>query len=251
MADHNLLLQALRSFAVTMGGSYEITEMCYELCDRTVEALSATGAGVSVADTDGDLKFVTATSEQVIEIEEVQEKAQQGPCMWAFTSQQPVAIGDLRQTDHWPAYAEVAGRLGLHAVVGYPLQYKGKRLGAINLYNAEAREWTDDDLDVLGVFADMATAYLVRVSELAEARQLADQLQTALDSRVLIEQAKGLVAGEHGITPDQAFALLRDHSRKHGIKLADVCEAVVNMGLRIPKRKGHQNSPPPTDRSSG
>lgn len=238
MADHDLLLQTLRSFAVTMGGSYEIAEMCYEMCDRTVQVLAATGAGVSVADRDGDLKFVTATTDQVVEMEEVQEKSQEGPCVSAFTSQRPVVIGDIRQNGQWPQYVEAADRLGLRAVVGYPLQYKDTRLGALNLYDAETRHWTDEDLDVLGVFADMATAYLVRTSELVEARQLASQLQGALDSRILIEQAKGLVAGDHGISPDQAFTLLRDHSRNHRIKLADVCNAVVNMALRIPKEHG-------------
>jgi GAF domain-containing protein len=235
MASQDLLLQTLRSFAAVMGRSYEITEMSYELCFRLTDVLGATGAGVSVTDSDGDLKFVTATDEVMVQIEEAQEKSQQGPCVAAFTSQQPVAISNLAEADKWPAYTTVAQQLGLNAVVGYPLSNNGHRLGALNLYNAEPREWSEDDLDVIGVFADMATAYLVRVSELAESRQLADQLQSALDSRVIIEQAKGILSGDHRISVDEAFERLRQHSQNNNLKLVEVCNAVVNMGLRLPE----------------
>ena len=90
-------------------------------------------------------------------------------------------------------------------------------------------------MDLLGVLADMATAYLVRISELAEARRLSEQLQGALDTRILIEQAKGLLAGERGISVDEAFEELRNHARTNNTKLAELCDAVVNSGLRIPK----------------
>jgi AmiR/NasT family two-component response regulator len=111
----------------------------------------------------------------------------------------------------------------------------GRGLGALNVYNEDTRDWTEDDLDVLGVLADMATAFLVRVSAMLEARQLPDQLQVALDSRVIIEQAKGMLAGEHGISLDDAFARLRNQSRRTNVKLTEICSAVVQMGLRIPE----------------
>lgn len=187
-----------------------------------------------MVDRDGSLKFVTATSQPIIEIEEAQEGAQQGPCVNAFQTQKPMAIPNIADRPEWPLYTDTAHRLGLRAVVGFPLSYGGESLGAINVYNAEPREWTDDDLDVLGVFADMATAYLARTSELAEARQLADQLERALDSRVIVEQAKGIVASQHGVTVDEAFQLLRTHSRNNRIRLSQLADAVVNMGLRLP-----------------
>jgi GAF domain-containing protein len=233
LADHALLLQALRRFAVVMGGSYDINEMSIQLGERLTEALGAAGAGVSVADEKGRLKFVTATSEQIVAIEEVQERLQRGPCVSAFESQEPVALGDIGGTARWPDYRDAALRLGLNAVVGYPLSYEGHRLGALNLYSADRRQWTDDDLDVIGVFADMSTAYLVRDAELAETRDLARQLQGALESRVMIEQAKGVLANEHGITVDEAFERLRRYSQDKNIKLYEVCVAVVEDDLRI------------------
>jgi GAF domain-containing protein len=237
LADQALLLQALRSFATTMKRSYDVTEVCYELCDRTVDVLSATGAGVSVADESEVLRFVTATDERIVAIEEIQESSQTGPCVMAYQSGQPVAISDIeRHLPQFPVYRARATELQLRSVVGFPLVNNGRGVGALNLYNENPREWTEDDLDVLGVLADMATAFLVRVSAMLEARQLADQLQVALDSRVVIEQAKGILAGEHGISVDEAFTRLRNQSRRTNVKLTDLCRAVVDMGLRIPDK---------------
>lgn len=121
MADHALPLQALRNFAFVMGRSYDMNAMSMQLGERVTEALSAAGAGVSVAAPDGRLKFVTATSQQIVGIEEVQERAQEGPCVLAFQSQQPFAVTDIEQFADWPAYRESALQLGLKAVIGYPL----------------------------------------------------------------------------------------------------------------------------------
>ena len=234
MADHALLLQALRSFASVMGRSYDTSEVSMQLGERVTEALSAAGAGVSVAAADGRLKFVTATSEQIVGIEETQEAAQEGPCVSAFQTQQPFAVADIEQVSDWPGYRETALGLGLRSVVGYPLSYGTTRLGALDVYAGDRRQWSEDDLDVLGVFADMATAYLVRNAELVETKDLARQLQGALDSRVMIEQAKGILANQYGITVDAAFERLRRHSQDNNIKLTDVCVAVVERGLKIP-----------------
>jgi GAF domain-containing protein len=237
LADYDLLLQALRNFASAMGMSYDIIEMSYQLGDRVTEALEVVGVGVSVADRDGNLKFVTASNEQIVALGEFQEKNQVGPCVAAFANQEPVIVEDIEEADYWPGYKEIATELGLRAAVGYPLSYNGARLGALNVYAAEPRKWKDDDIDVLGVFADMATAYLVRTAELAESRELANQLHGALDSRVLIEQAKGVLANEHGISVDEAFGRLRRHSQNRNMKLVEVCRQVVNDGLRIPEAK--------------
>jgi GAF domain-containing protein len=234
MSNQDLLLQALKSFAVAMGSSYDINEMAYELSFRVAEALGVAGAGVSIADAGGDLKFVTATDERIVKIEQAQEQAQEGPCVTAYLTQQPVAISEISDVQGWPAYATTAKQLNLQAVVGFPLSYDSKRLGAINIYNDQHRDWNEEDLDIIGVFANMATAYFVRVTELAESRQLAKQLQEALDSRVVIEQAKGILAAEYRITVDEAFHKLREHSQDNNIKLTDVCNAVVNMKLRFP-----------------
>jgi GAF domain-containing protein len=233
MASQDLLLQALRSFAVAMGSSYDINEMAYQLSFQITEALGVVGAGVSIVDSEGHLRFVTATDERIVQIERAQEEAQQGPCVAAYLSQQPLAISNIQEVQDWVAYATTAERLNLQAVVGQPLGYDGERLGALNIYHDEPRDWDEEDLDIIGVFADMATAYFVRVTELAESRLLAKQLQEALDSRIVIEQAKGILAAESEIAVDEAFTRLRQHSQENNISLVEVCNAVVNLRLRI------------------
>jgi GAF domain-containing protein len=235
LIDHDLFVQALRSFASTMAHSYDRTEMCYELCDRTAEVVAAAGAGVAVADEAGTLKFVTATSDRIVGMELTQEETQQGPCVEAFESQEPVAIDDLATVEKWPGYLAAAEASGLRAVVGFPLSLDSRRLGALNVYDETPRKWSEEDLATISVFADMATAYLVRVSELQEATRLSDQLQGALDSRVIIEQAKGMVANQLDVGVDQAFQILRRHARNNHLRLPELADAVVNMGLRLPE----------------
>lgn len=234
MPDHALLLQALKSFAVVMGGNYDINEMSFQLALRVTEALDVAGAGVSVADRTGQLKCVSASSRQIVEMEAVQEGAQEGPCIKAFLSQRPVLVDDIAALDRWPDYRAAAGRLGLGAVVGYPLSYDGIWFGALNLYAATPRTWPEEDIDTIKVFADMATAYLIRNSRLAEAEVVMGQLQSALDSRVIIEQAKGVLANEHGITTDRAFAAIRRFSQNNNIQLSEVARSVVDDGLKVP-----------------
>lgn len=234
MTPRDPLLGALRSFVAAMAASYDRVEMCYQLCDHTVDILGVAGAGVAVADEAQLLRFVTATSERVVQMEKIQEEKQAGPCVAAFHSQEQVAIKDIREVDEWPAYREVAESIGMRSVVGVPLSTSDRHLGAFNIYHDEIRDWSPDDLTVAGVLADMATAYLLRTSELTESQRVTEQLQGALQSRVVIEQAKGLLAGARDIGLDEAFELLRGHARSNNLSLSDLASAVVNMGLLLP-----------------
>lgn len=234
MAGQNPLLQALRSFAHEMSGSYDLAETATELSESIAKVLAVTGAGVSVLDEAGNLRFIAASSEQITEIERVQEETQDGPCVEANRNNKAVMVADVGTDDRWPEYSKSAREHGFKSVLGYPLTYNDLPIGSIDVYNAESKDWDDDDLDVLEVLADMATAYLVRLSELVESKKLSGHLQHALDSRIVIEQAKGRLAERHGISVGEAFELLRSHSRSNNIKLADLSDAVVNRGLTLP-----------------
>lgn len=236
MTNSEPLLHALRSFAAAMGSSYDLPDVCFQLSASVTDILGVTGAGVSVLARDGKLKFVAATSERIVEIERVQEASQEGPCMAASTQNQPVVVADIADNPDWPTYEQAASRTGLRSMVGFPLAAEGRRVGAMNVYNAEPREWSENDLNIIAVFADMTVAYLARTSELSEARQLTEQLQRALESRIVIEQAKGILANQHGLSVDDAFELLRHHSRSNGLGLSEVAEAVVKKSLTIPRR---------------
>lgn len=233
MSDQDRFAHALRRFAATMAHSYDRNEVCYEVCEHVTEVLDASGAGVAVA-SDDELRAVAGSDERIVAMEEVQDRTQQGPCAEAFRTQEPILVDDLRAETRWPEYRSVAERVGLRGVVGFPLALGPSRLGALNVYTESPRSWSQADLAPVAVFADMATAYLVRASELQEASRVAEQLQGALDSRVIIEQAKGMVANELHIDVGRAFDVIRRHARNNGVRLSDLADAIVNMGLRIP-----------------
>ena len=235
-------VRVLLSFVSAMSRTYDLTDIYYELCDKATELLGVTGAGVALADESGNLRFLTATSEQIVQMEKVQEQNQEGPCVKAFQTQRPVMIEDIQELDQWLGYKATARQFHVRSVMGFPLTFDSKRLGALNIYHQAPRSWTPDEIRTASTLAEMATAYLMRARELQQVRQVNQQLQNALDSRIVIEQAKGLLAGERGVDIDKAFEILRAHARNNNLLLKDVATAVVKMGLRIPDR-GSSDSP--------
>jgi GAF domain-containing protein len=226
------LLEALKSFASSMTRSFDLVEMCHQLSERSVEILGADGAGVSVADGEGLLRYVTATDGAAAHVERAQEKAQLGPCRSAFDTQELVVVGDVTEREEWPDYREAAEAVGYRSVLGVPLTGPVTSIGALNVYSSEARAWDDNELEWARILADMATAYLIRISELQEAKDLANQLQVALDSRVLIEQAKGMVANDLSTDVHESFERLRRHARSNQLKLADLARDIVERKMR-------------------
>ncbi len=249
-AANDALVEVLTRFASTLADRFDVTDVLYALTDQTVEVLDATAAGVSLADDKDRLEFVSANSDAAAQLERVQQDSKQGPCHQAYTTGTAVVVNDLSTTTHWPIYQRGASELGFHSVLGIPMQVRDRRLGALNVYHNKTREWTDDEVRAARVLADIATSYVLHASNLDQADRLNEQLQHALDSRIVIEQAKGLIAGESGITLDAAFETLRSHSRNGQATLRSVAEAVVNLGLRPPppanknsKKRGHEQQP--------
>lgn len=232
MVDQALFLRVLSEFARTLVVHYEISEVLYQLADRTTELLGVAGAGVCLGE-EGHLRFVTGVNEATVRVEQAQERVQEGVCVEAFQTGKPVAVPDLALIgDKWTDFRAEARSVGVSAVVGIPMRLDDEVLGAVNIYATEARQWSDDDIATAQVLADMATSYLVNASELEKSRRTAEQLQEALQSRIVIEQAKGVLSAERRIPIDEAFEALRAHARSHSANLRAVAEAVVNLGLR-------------------
>lgn len=238
MPTNQALLDTLRRFASAMAADFEVNDALYELCDGAVDVLDAHGAGVSVVTERERLEFVTATDETVVEMERAQQRHQDGPCIEAFVANDVVAVSDLDDLERWPEYRATAERTGVVSVIGLPLALDSKRIGSLDVYDVRVRRWDDDDLTAVRVLADMATAYLVRAGALAEARRLNEQLEHALESRVIIEQAKGVLSREHGVSVDEAFELLRAHSRSRSVALRELAHGVVHLGMTIPPLAG-------------
>lgn len=232
MASQAVLVRVLSDFARTLVSNYAIGDVLYDLVERVTEVLDLAGAGVTL-EADGRMTTATAFSERVARLERVQEEAQTGPCVEAHRTGQPVLVADIGdEAERWGEFVAAARDVGISAVAGIPMQLGPARLGALNLYAAGPRSWSEEDVAVAQVLADMATSYLASASALEQSRRTAEQLEEALRSRVLIEQAKGMLAAERNVSVDRAFELLRDHARNHNASLRSVADAVVRLGLR-------------------
>ena len=186
---------------------------------------------VSLADADGVLKFVTASSEAAAELERLQPDSQQGPCHHAYQTASTVLLANIADSGDWPLYRSKCEEVGLRAVAGIPLTTGDRRLGAMNVYQNEPRTGptTTSQPPAYSPTSPPATSCTPRSSPKPAHRRAAP---AALSSRIIIEQAKGLIAGERGIPVDDTFELLRKHARRNSASISLVAEAVVRLGLR-------------------
>jgi GAF domain-containing protein len=231
--DHLELIRAVRDFVRALPQSYDVGPMLYRLADQAVEVLGVDGAGVSL-EQDGMLVFVAATDADVRAVEERQLETGAGPCHDAFHAGKPVSVTDLTLEDRWEAYRRTAAERGIRAVVGMPMGTDDRVIGAFNAYRREPHDWAADELDLLELFAEMASGYIFNAAELHRIRNRSDDLQRALDSRVIIEQAVGVLAERHRLEPSDAFQRLRAHARGTNSRLHDLAHQVVHDDEDVP-----------------
>jgi GAF domain-containing protein len=235
MPDRDTLLDSLERFAVTLSSGYGIGDVLHNLTEEMGEVLNLSGAGVTLVD-DGRQRFVTAAIEVIADLERVQENRQEGPCIDAVATAAPVAVRDIVTGDaskRWPDYTVAAHTAGIQAVAGIPMLAEAVAIGAVNLYDSEPRNWSAEDLRVATIFASIATGYLAHASSARQHQRTAEQLQQALNTRLIIEQAKGVLAAKGNTTVDDAFQTLRNYARSHNARIHDVCRAVVEGDLLL------------------
>ncbi|PFG38600.1 GAF domain-containing protein [Georgenia soli] len=232
MYDHDLFVSTLSDFVRTLVEPYDTDTVLDDLAASVRETLHLTGAGVSLAE-DGRIRMATVIPPHLVLLENYQEEHQTGPSVDAFRESRAVVVSDADELRaRWPGYAALAIECGTHAVAALPLALSGRTFGTLTMY-AESREWPEPDLAAASLFGGMATAYLVHESVHQQQQQLNSQLTHALESRIVIEQAKGILAEAHGETVETAFERIRSHARSHSVKVRDVSEAIVRMGLRL------------------
>ncbi len=233
MYDQSLFLHTLSRFARVLPAQYDLELALAELTESVAAVLGLVGSGVTMAE-DGRLRFVTAVSQASGELERIQEEQQAGPCQDAYDSGDVVWVPDVRvETTRWPEFAAAATRLGVAGVAGIPMRLSNQIIGALNLYSSTPREWSEEDLAAATVLADVATSYVINASKIRQQQQLSEQLQQALESRVVIEQAKGITAHQHSVTVDEAFHLMRGHARNNNASIRAVAQAIVAVGLQV------------------
>jgi hypothetical protein len=223
------LAQVFLSLADTLVEDYDTVELAQQLVDSAMSLLPIAAAGIVLGDAKGDLHVFAASSQQSRLLEKLQLHADAGPCVQAYRTREPMLVDDLHaEADRWPAFVQRADEYDFRAVAALPLRLRTERVGALNLFLDHVGPMAPSDVSVGQALADMAAIGIVHQQQFSHFEQLAQQLETALTSRVLIEQAKGRIAERGKIDMDQAFALLRQHARRTQQRLVDVAQAVVD-----------------------
>lgn len=232
MYDHSLFLRTVAELSERFLAPQNPDAVLTDLTARLVEIFGLGAAGLILAEA-GEPTSAVGFPPGADALEQVgTERA--GPCVEALRTGEPLAIADINAyADRWPGFCAAARDRGLGSALGLPLRLGGESLGAMALYAAERREWSAEDQQAAVVLADMVTAHLIHASRLRRQEQLTEQLQTALESRTVIEQAKGLVAARRGVSVDDAFELIRRHARTHHVTVRAVADAIVNLGLQV------------------
>jgi GAF domain-containing protein len=212
-----------------MVADFDVIDFLHVLTDRSVRLLAASAAGVLLVDPRGELRVAAASSGQAGLLELFQLQNDQGPCLDCFRTGQPVTAADLSvPSQQWPRFAQAATKSGFRTVQALPMRLRHEVIGALNLFRGEPGPFDLAELRIGQALADVATIGLLHQQNVRRSETLAEQLRAALDSRVVIEQAKGKLAERLSIDMDQAFSLLRDHARSSNERLTDVARAFVD-----------------------
>jgi GAF domain-containing protein len=228
VADLQQLTRTFVDLADTLVDEFDVIELLHVLTGRCVELLDVDAAGVMLADAHGQLRLAAASSEQARLLELFELQNDEGPCLDAFRTGRQVSYVDTGNgSAPWPLFAAQArgeGFLSTHAV---PMRLRRQTIGALNLFGHKPAQLPTEDVRVAQAFADIATIAILQERLVKEREVLAAQLQTALDSRVVIEQAKGILSERLGFDMDTAFSTMRDAARRANRRLSDVARDIV------------------------
>lgn len=232
MTREQRIVQTFVELADTLGGGFDVVEFLHRLAERCVELLDCAEAGLLLADAGGALRVMASSSERAEVLELLQSQNQEGPCFECFHRGVPVHSEDLEiDVGRWPTFAPAAARRGFWSVQAIPMRVRGETVGAMNLFRAERGRIVERDLSLGQGMADVAAVSLLQERAVREARSVTEQLQGALSSRVVIEQAKGVLGERLRIGVDAAFAQLRRYAREHNRRLSDVARELIDGRL--------------------
>ena len=227
--DGQLLSETFVELTDTMVADFDVIDFLHVLTDRSVQLLDVSAAGLLLADPRGELRVVAASSEAARLLELFQIQNDQGPCLDCFRAGQPVDSGDLAAAgQRWPRFAPAAQQAGFAAVQALPMRLRDQVIGALNLFRASPGALPPADVRVGQALADVATISLLHERSMRHSDTLNEQLQAALNSRVIIEQAKGKLAERLGIDMTQAFSILRSYARNRNLRLAELAQAFID-----------------------
>jgi GAF domain-containing protein len=226
------LARALVRLADTLVNGFDIVELFDDLVRTCVELLDLSAAGLMLADQRNALRVMASSSEQTRLLELFELQNNEGPCLDCYRTRERVAVvDDAAQATRWPSFTAQARTHGFGPVYALPMRLRDQTIGALNLFLPRGASLPDLDLDIAQAMADVATIAILQHRARHADHQLAEQLQTALNSRIAIEQAKGVIAERAQVDMEVAFTLLRRQARDHNARLSDVAMAVASGQL--------------------
>lgn len=232
------LLQLFAKLADTLVDDYDVIDLMQTLVDACQEFLESTDAGILLADSSGDLELIASTSEATQLVEVMQLGAESGPCIECFMTGAAVSVPDIAaESQRWPLFRHAALENGFAAIEAIPMRLRNTTIGTLNLLRSIPGPPPPEDLSAARAFADVATIGILHERTVREKESVSTQLQTALNSRVMIEQAKGVVAFTAGVPITEAFNLIRTYARTRGLRLSDVAARVVQREIRLTARE--------------
>ena len=216
--------------ADTLVEDFDLVDFLYRFTERATELAGAAATGLLLADASGQLNFMAASDERTHLLELFQVQIDEGPCRDCFQSGEPVRSPDLERVSspRWARFVPRALAAGFHSVHAFPLQLRGDVIGAVGVFGETRQDFSPSLSRILQALADVATIAILQERAIRQGEILTEQLQGALNSRIVIEQAKGALAQIHGIDVDEAFAMLRRYVGRIPLRLIDTAEAVLS-----------------------
>ncbi|HET9422104.1 MAG TPA: GAF and ANTAR domain-containing protein [Nocardioides sp.] len=225
--------------ADTLVADFDLIEFLHNLADHTAAVSDAASVGLMLADEHGKLHYMAASTEGAKHLELFQLQHAEGPCLDCYRTGQPVTISDLTAEEaRWPAFTSRAREAGVRSVHAFPMRLRDRVLGALNVFDEDPVSFRPEDVKVVQALADIATIAIIQERAISRAETLTEQLQGALNSRIVIEQAKGMIAQRQGVDVDTAFDRLREHARRGQVRLAELARAVVDGTADVPASEG-------------
>jgi GAF domain-containing protein len=236
MVSTERLADVFVEVADTLVDEFDLIDFLHNLADHAVSVSGAASAGLMLADQHDTLHYMAASSEGARHLELFQLQHSEGPCLDCYRSHEPVITTDLaHEARRWPDFAPRAVEAGVRSVHAFPMRLRDRVIGALNVFGDVPLPMGPSDVKVVQAMADVATIAIHQERAIASAELLTEQLQGALNSRIVIEQAKGVVSRDHGLTVDEAFAVLRTHARNNHLRLVDLAHDVVTGKVTIPR----------------
>jgi transcriptional regulator with GAF, ATPase, and Fis domain len=232
MSREPRLARVFVELADTLVAEFDVIDFLHTLADRSVELLGAEAAGLMLADQRGNLQLIASSVESARLLELFELQNAEGPCLDCFrTGEQIVNLDDASMQARWPRFWAETRQLGFGSAHALPMRLREEVIGAINLFGGTGAALSEQDIAIGQAMADVATIGLLQERSVRQKEVLAEQLQTALNNRVLIEQAKGVLAERAQVPIDAAFGLMRGHARAHKRTLSGVAIDIVNGAL--------------------